>query len=78
MATRRWKVLPGGRVTRWRKSRGDDRPGDGTTIWVFRVPPHWYRNLLNRRERRRAAEASSRGETEVGPYVHPREAAWYW
>ncbi len=78
MAATRWKTLPGGRVTRWRKSRGDERPGGSTTWFTRQVPPHWYRNLHNRRERRRVAQACAQGKVEACPYVHPRVAAWYW
>jgi hypothetical protein len=70
MAKRRWKVLPGGQIKHWKgSSRGRDWMG---------VPPHWYRNLHNRRERQRSREAIARGGGEPVPYVYPREAAWYW
>ena len=39
MAAIKWMALPGGRLKRWKKSRGD---------------------------------------AEARPYVHQREAAWYW
>ena len=70
MAQRRWKTLPGGRVKRWKaSSQGCE--------WLG-VPPRWYRNRLNRRERRRSRAAIIRGKGEATPYVHPREAPWYW
>ena len=78
MASKKWTVLPGGRPKRWKKSRTDDRPGDCTTVFIHQVPPHGYRNLLNRRERRRARRALLRGEAIAHPWVHPREAAWFW
>ena len=73
MPKKRWIVLPGGRIKRWRKSESERG-----CRWIDRVPPHWYRNLLNRRERRRARVVMVRGELERFPHVHPREAAWYW
>lgn len=77
MAQRRWTVLPGGRVTRWKKSRGEWRPG-GWPTGSWPCPPHWYRNSLNRRERRAIREALYRGEANAAPYVHPTTAAWWW
>jgi hypothetical protein len=70
MAQRRWKVLPGGRVKRWKTSTP-------RSTWLG-VPPRWYRNVYNRRERRRSRAAIKRGRGETSPFVHPREAAWYW
>jgi hypothetical protein len=78
MAKKKWISVPGGRPKRWKKSRTDDRPGCGSTLFTNQVPPHWYRNLLNRRERRLAAHGTSRRETEARRYVHPRKAGWYW
>lgn len=78
MAVRKWAVLPGGRVKRWKKSRTDDRPGARTTWFARQVPPHWYRNALNRRERRRASRAILRGDADASPYLHPRAATWFW
>lgn len=70
MAKRTWKVLPGGRIKRWKaSSQGRD--------WR-RAPPRWYRNTLNRRERRRSKAAIKRRDAERAPYVHPRVASWYW
>lgn len=77
MARTRWTTLPGGRIRRWKKSRTDWRPGGWSTD-VWPVPPRWYRNTLNRRERRRARRALFRGAAERFPYVHPREAPWFW
>lgn len=70
MATKKWIVLPGGRIKRWNRSRRSRGWGG--------VPPHWYRNRLNRRERRRARKALKLGTAQAFPYVHPREAPWYW
>ena len=78
MAVRKWTSVPGGRPKHWKKSRGDTRPGWATTQFGRQVPPHWYRNTLNRRERRRVFRAVARDEAERWPYVHPREAGWYW
>lgn len=78
MAAQRWIVLPGGRPMRWKKSRADARPGILTTRFVRQVPPHWYRNTLNRRERRRARWAIICGDAHAGPHVHAHTAAWYW
>jgi len=36
MAHRIWNVLPGGRLKRWARSRGDARPGGGTACWLGR------------------------------------------
>jgi hypothetical protein len=69
MASKKWIVLPGGRIKRWKRARTDVRQ---------LVPPHWYRNRLNRRERRRSWRAVFRGDAHAYPYVHPREANWYW
>jgi hypothetical protein len=70
MATRSWIVLPGGRIKRWNVSKAKESWGG--------VPPRWYRNTLNRKERRQTREAIRRGVGERFPYVHPREAGWYW
>jgi hypothetical protein len=74
MASKRWTLLPGLRLKRWRKSRTDRRPGYGRES----VPPHWYRNALNRRERRQSAHAVQHGEGRAAPFIHPRSAGWYW
>jgi hypothetical protein len=70
MAQRRWKVLPGGRIKRWKASTSQ-------RTWLG-VPPRWFRNMYTRKERQRAKAAIKRGKVEPTPYVHPREAAWYW
>ncbi len=70
MARRTWKALPGGRIKRW-KASSEGRP------WLG-VPPRWFRNALNRRERQRSRAAIQLEKGEGSPYVHPREAAWYW
>lgn len=77
MATKKWIVLPGGRVKRWKKSRCEDRPG-GWTSGYWPCPPHWYRNSLNRKERRAARRSIRRGEETARFHVHPRVAPWYW
>lgn len=74
MASKRWIVLPGQRSKRWRKSRTDRRPAN----WREGVPPHWFRNALNRRERRQSTLDLRRGEGSAAPRVHPRSAGWYW
>ena len=78
MASQKWRVRPGGRIVRYRKSRSDNRPGGCTTVFARQVPPHFFRNMFNRRERRRVRRSIGRGDAEPLPYVHPREAAWYW
>ena len=70
MASREWVVLPGGRIKR-RKASAKPNPWGG-------VPPHWFRNGLNRKERRQAGLALRQGKAERFPYVHPRSAGWYW
>ena len=73
MARKKWVVIPGGRIKPWKKSESESR------CWFsHQVPPHWYRNHLNRRERRRSKQAMFRGREAGYPYVHPREAGWYW
>ena len=52
--------------------------GESGCWFSHRVPPHWYRNHLNRRERRRSKQAMFRGREAGYPDVHPREAGWYW
>jgi hypothetical protein len=74
MAATKWREVPGGRLKRWKKSHGDTRP----MRYIDNVPPRWYRNMLNRRERRRVSRAMHRGDVEARPYVHPREAGWFW
>jgi hypothetical protein len=78
MASKKWILVPGNRSKRWKKSRNDWRPGCGTTRFTKQVPPHWYRNELNRRERRRLYRALHRGQADHCFYVHPRTASWYW
>jgi hypothetical protein len=70
MARRKWIMLPGGRIKRRKASACPN-------IWGG-VPPHWYRNMLNRKERRRVRRALQRGEAERFPYIHPSGAGWYW
>jgi hypothetical protein len=43
MARKKWIVIPGGRIKRWKKSESV------SGCWFSRrVPPHWYRNHLDR------------------------------
>jgi hypothetical protein len=74
MAKQRWIILPGGKIKRWKISESELK----SKISISAVPPHWYRNHLNRKERRRSKIAIFRGETDVRWFVHPREASWYW
>ncbi len=69
MAARLWIRLPGGRLKRWTKGRTDKR---------HHVPPHEHRNMWNRIARRRLRQALLHGEAHAFPYVHQREAGWYW
>ena len=73
MARKKWIVIPGGRIKRWKKSESISGAD-----FARQVPPHWYRNLLNRRERRRSKQALFRGKEDGHLYVHPREAGWFW
>jgi hypothetical protein len=70
MARRKWKVLPGGKLKQWKASKHPRTWGG--------VPPHWYRNMLNRRERRLADRTMHEGCGQLFPLVHPRGASWYW
>lgn len=73
MARKKWVIIPGGRIKGWKKSESE------SGCWFsHRVPPHWYRNHLNRKERRRSKQAMFRGREAGHPIVHPREAGWYW
>ena len=69
MASKKWIVLPGGRVKRWKQARAENRQI---------VPPHWFRNQLNRRDRRRALRAIATGADQAYPHVHPHTGSWYW
>lgn len=71
MARKKWIIIPGGRIKRRKKSESGCRLSR-------RVPPHWYRNHLNRKERRRSKQALFHGGEEIRLYVHPRSAGWYW
>jgi len=73
MAKEKCVVIPGGRIKRWKKSETEHG-----CYFAKRVPPHWYRNHLNRKERRRAKTAISKGTAHCFSCVHPREAGWYW
>jgi hypothetical protein len=70
MAQRTWRQLSGGRL-KCRKASKSGRVWGGT-------PPRWFRNVFNRRERRRARSALRNGIAERAPYVHPSSASWYW
>ncbi len=73
MARKKWITIPGGRIKRWKRSESERG-----CRFSKRVPPHWYRNYLNRKERSRSKQAMHRG-TEYGhPHMHPRVAGWYW
>ena len=69
MASKKWIVLPGGAIKRWKAARAGDRQV---------VPPRWYRIRLNRRDRRAASRQIARGLDQTYPYVHPHTAGWYW
>jgi len=70
MAKKKWIAVSGGRIKRWKRSeRG---------YYGYGVPPHWYRNYLNRRERRKSRQAILKGEVHCFPYIHPSTANWYW
>jgi len=73
MARKKWIVIPGGRIMRWKKSESISG-----TCFTRKVPPRWYRNHLNRRERRRSKQAMFLGRETGHPLVHPREAGWFW
>ena len=73
MARKKWIVIPGGRIKRWKKSESE------SGCWFSRrVPPHRHRNHLNRRERRRSKQALFHRRADCHPHVHPREAGWFW
>jgi hypothetical protein len=69
MASKRWMVLSSGRIKRWKQTRASDRQI---------VPPHWFRNALNRKDRRKARGAIALGADQMYPFVHPHTASWYW
>ena len=73
MARKEWVVIPGGRIKRWKKSESESG-----SCFSRQVPPHWYRNHLNRKERRRSKQAMFRGREYGHPHVHSGEAGWYW
>lgn len=77
MASKKWMVLPGGRVTRWKKSDSDRRPGR----WyppMYKTPPKWLCKQLHKIERQEVRLAICRGEAEPCYYVHPTDGANYW
>jgi len=57
MAKTKWTAIPGGRLKRWKASNSDSR-----CRFPRQTPPHWYRNHLNRRERRKSKTAIRNGE----------------
>lgn len=69
MARRIWIEDSNGKIKLWKKSK--------RKTWGC-VPPHWYRNYLNRRERRKSKAALKKGRAHRFPYIHPRVASWYW
>jgi hypothetical protein len=69
MAKKKWIVLPGGHIKRWKQSK--------TEVWG-KVPPRWYRNHFNRKERRRIKKAIFYGDAHAFPYVHPGVVSYYW
>lgn len=77
MASKRWTTLPGGRVTRWRKSHSDRRPGCWYTP-MLKSPPKWLRKQLHKCERQKTRIAIFRGEAEPFNYVHPTDGGNYW
>ena len=71
MAKKKWITVSGGGIKCWKRSeRG--------CCYGYGVPPHWYRNCLNRRERRKSRQAILKGEAHCFPYIHPSTANWYW
>ncbi len=82
MASKKWRIAPGGRVCHW-KASGTKR--------FFGAAPHWYRNHL-RRQRRRVDALALRnlyGLVESPFWVggdwdgvvlarEVRDASWYW
>jgi hypothetical protein len=65
MAKRIWTELSNGKIKLWKESKADIR---------WRVPGHWYRNYLNRRERRKSKMALVKGKAHSFPYIHQRFA----
>jgi hypothetical protein len=73
MAKKKWIAIPGGRIKRWKRSESESG-----CRFAKKVPPHWYRNYLNRRERRRSLASIQKNECLAFHFVHPRTAGWYW
>lgn len=70
VATRTYRVRPGGDIVRQTKSRSDRRPG-----WRYiRTAPKWWRAYVNRQERHRARLALLRAADHAGPF---RRHDWY-
>jgi hypothetical protein len=73
MAKKKRFKLENGRLKRWKKSENESGCKFGR-----QVPPHWYRNYLNRKERRKSRQAVGKNEAIAFPYIHPSTASWYW
>lgn len=71
MAQRTFRTLPGGRVTRYTASAGDN-PG-----WSHSAP-RWVRKTLRRRRRRAVREHLHHGRWDCADANEVRDAAWYW
>lgn len=69
MAAKKWIALLGGRIKRWKKARTTRREI---------VSPHWFRNSLNSKDRRKSQRAVALGMDQTYPFVHPHTASWYW
>ena len=72
MAKIKWKIVSGNRVKRWKRSESESG-----CRWHKRVPPHWYRKYLNRKERSRFKKAILNGKEHCFPFMK-REASYYW
>jgi len=70
VATRTFKIRPGGAIVRHTKSHTDVRP---SRTLVF-TAPKWWRVYCHRQERRRARLALLRGADHTGPF---RRHDWY-
>lgn len=76
MAKKKWTVLPGGRVKRWKA----DRTGLKTlrTCRGFGAPPKHHIKELHRRERQQVRQAIKNRQAVAATYVHPKAGKWYW
>ena len=70
---KKWIVLSGGRIKRWKRSESERgcRFGDRTT-------PRWYRNHLNRRLRRKEKRSLEAERWDEFRNRLTRDASWYW